>query len=99
MSARRSKYQTSMQILRNIKDGRSSLADIIESTYLNTKRAKEVIDQLVSQGFLEQDYNERGQLADSYGVTKKGEKTLNEFEKVEALLKEHAPEMLQTKQD
>ena len=72
--------------------------DIIESSYLNQKKAKEVIDQLVSQGFLEQDYNERGQLADSYGVTKKGDKTLSEFEKVEALLKEHAPEMLQTQQ-
>jgi len=94
MSARHSKYQTSMHILRTIKDGRSSLMDVAESTYLNSKRVKEVIDQLVSQGFLEQEYNERGQKTDSYGVTKKGTKTLGEFEKVEALLKEHAPEML-----
>jgi len=49
---------------------------------------------LVSQGFLEQEYNERGQKTDSYGVTKKGAKTLGEFEKVEVLLREHAPEML-----
>jgi len=94
MSVRQSKYQTSMQILRTIKDGRSSLIDIIESTYLNKKRVKDVVDQMVGQGFLEQEYNERGQKSDSYGVTKKGDKTLNEFEKVEALLREHAPEML-----
>jgi predicted transcriptional regulator len=94
MSVRQSKYQTSMQILRTIKDGRSSLIDIIESTYLNKKRVKDVVDQMVGQGFLEQEYNERGQKSDSYGVTKKGDKTLGEFEKVEALLREHAPEML-----
>jgi len=94
MSVRHSKYQTSMQILRTIKDGRSSMMDIMESTYLNKKKVKDVIDQMLGQGFLEQEYNERGQKTDSYGVTKKGEKTLGEFEKVEALLKEHDPEML-----
>lgn len=94
MSMRHSKYQTSMQILKTIKDGNSSLTEIMESTYINKKRARETVVQLVQQGFLSQGYNERGQKTDTFEMTKKGNKTLGEFEKVAELLKVHAPEML-----
>ncbi|MBN2336098.1 hypothetical protein JXL21_11110 [Candidatus Bathyarchaeota archaeon] len=96
MSMRQSKYQTSMQILSTIKDGNTNLTEIMDSTYVHKKRAREIIGQLVQQGFLSQGYNERGQKTDTYDVTKKGNKTLGEFRKVEELLKVHAPEMLIT---
>jgi len=99
MSMRHSKYQTSMQILETINDGNTSLMEIIETTYVNTKKAREIIGQLVQQGFLSQGYNERGQKTDTYEMTKKGNKTLGEFKKVEELLKVHAPEMLMVKKE
>ncbi|MCW4049281.1 MAG: winged helix-turn-helix domain-containing protein [Candidatus Bathyarchaeota archaeon] len=94
MLGKRSKYQTSMHILRTIKDGSTSLMEIMESTYLPKKKAKGFLGQLTSQGFLGQGYDERGKRAENYELTKKGTKTLTEFEKVEVLLKIHAPEML-----
>jgi predicted transcriptional regulator len=99
MSMRHSKYQTSMQILETINDGNTSLVEIIDTTYVNTKKAREIIGQLVQQGFLAQGYNERGQKTDTYEMTKKGNKTLGEFKKVAELLKEHAPEMLLVKKE
>jgi len=96
---RHSKYQTSMQILETINDGNTSLVEIIDTTYVNTKKAREIIGQLVQQGFLAQGYNERGQKTDTYEMTKKGNKTLGEFKKVAELLKEHAPEMLLVKKE
>ncbi len=96
---RHSKYQTSMQILETINDGNTSLMEIIDTTYINTKKAREIIGQLVQQGFLSQGYNERGQKTDTFEMTKKGSKTLVEFKKVEELLKVHAPEMLMVKKE
>ena len=96
---RHSKYQTSMQILETISDGNTSLVEIIDTTYINTKKAREIIGQLVQQGFLAQGYNERGQKTDTYEMTKKGNKTLVEFKKVAELLKVHAPEMLLVKKE
>ena len=96
---RHSKYQTSMQILETINDGNTSLVEIIDTTYVKTKKAREIIGQLVQQGFLAQGYNERGQKTDTYEMTKKGNKTLGEFKKVAELLKEHAPEMLMVKKE
>jgi len=96
---RHSKYQTSMQILDTINDGNTSLVEIIDTTYVNTKKAREIIGQLVQQGFLAQGYNERGQKTDTYEMTKKGNKTLGEFKKVAELLKVHAPEMLMVKKE
>lgn len=93
---RHSKYQTSMQILETINDGNTSLMEIMETTLINQKKAREIIEQLVKQGFLSQGYNERGQKTDNYDMTKKGNKTLGEFKKIEELLKVHAPEMLMT---
>lgn len=96
---RHSKYQTSMQILDTINDGNTSLVEIIDTTYVNTKKAREIIGQLVQQGFLAQGYNERGQKTDTYEMTKKGNKTLGEFKKVAELLKVHAPDMLMVKKE
>jgi predicted transcriptional regulator len=96
---RHSKYQTSMQILETINDGNTSLMEIIDTTYINTKKAREIIGQLVQQGFLSQGYNERGQKTDTFEMTKKGSKTLVEFKKVAELLKVHAPEMLMVKKE
>jgi predicted transcriptional regulator len=99
MSRRQSKYQTSMQILQTIRDGNTSLMEIIETTYVNTKKAREIVGQLVQQGFLSQGYNERGQKTDTFEMTKKGSKTLGEFKKVAELLKVHAPEILMVKKE
>jgi predicted transcriptional regulator len=99
MSMRQSKYQTSMQILATISDGNTSLVEIMETTYVNKKKAREIVGQLVQQGFLSQGYNERGQKTDTFEMTKKGNKTLKEFKKVEELLKVHAPEMLMAKKE
>jgi predicted transcriptional regulator len=96
---RHSKYQTSMQILETINDGNTSLVEIMETTYVNKKRAREIVGQLVQQGFLSQGYNERGQKTDTFEMTKKGNKTLKEFKKVEELLKVHAPEILMAKKE
>ena len=96
---RHSKYQTSMQILDTISDGRSSLVEIMETTYVNNKKARVIVGQLVQQGFLSQGYNERGQKTDTFEMTKKGNKTLGEFKKVAELLKVHAPEMLMTNKE
>ena len=99
MSMRHSKYQTSMQYLDTISDGRSSLVEIMETTYVNKKKARVIVGQLVQQGFLSQGYNERGQKTDTFEMTKKGNKTLGEFKKVAELLKVHAPEMLMTNKE
>jgi predicted transcriptional regulator len=96
---RHSKYQTSMQILETINDGNTSLVEIMETTYVNKKRTREIVGQLVQQGFLSQGYNERGQKTDTFEMTKKGNKTLKEFKKVEELLKVHAPEILMAKKE
>lgn len=96
---RHSKYQTSMQILETINDGKTSLVEIMETTYVNNKKARDIVGQLVQQGFLSQGYNERGQKTDNFEMTKKGNKTLREFKKVEELLKVHAPEMLMAKKE
>jgi predicted transcriptional regulator len=96
---RHSKYQTSMQILETIRDGNTSLVEIMENTDVNKKKARGIVGQLVQQGFLSQGYNERGQKTDTFEMTKKGNKTLGEFMKVAELLKVHAPEMLMTKKE
>jgi predicted transcriptional regulator len=96
---RHSKYQTSMHILDTISDGKSSLVEIMETTYVNKKKARVIVGQLVQQGFLSQGYNERGQKTDTFEMTKKGNKTLGEFKKVAELLKVHAPEMLITNKE
>ena len=96
---RHSKYQTSMQILETIRDGNTSLVEIMETTDVNNKKARGIVGQLVQQGFLSQGYNERGQKTDTFEMTKKGNKTLGEFMKVAELLKVHAPEMLMTKKE
>ena len=99
MSMRHSKYQMSMQILETISDGNTRLVEIMETAYVNKKKARNIVGQLVQQGFLSQGYNERGQKTDTFDMTKKGNKTLGEFMKVAELLKVHAPEMLMTKKE
>ncbi len=96
---RHSKYQTSMQILETINDGNTSLVEIMETTDVSKKKARDIVGQLVQQGFLSQGYNERGQKTDTYEMTKKGSKTLGEFKKVAELLKVHAPEILIAKKE
>jgi predicted transcriptional regulator len=86
-----------MQILRTINEGNTSLNEILESNMLDRKKAKELIELLLSQGYLEQGYTDTGMRSETYELSKKGLRTLNQYLKVELLLLEHAPEILVNK--
>lgn len=91
---RRSKYQLSMVVLRTIKEGKISLMEITETNSLTTKKAKELVNLLCQQGYIDQGYTDTGRRSDTYELTRKGERTLKEYQKVEVMLLEHAPEIL-----
>jgi predicted transcriptional regulator len=92
---RKSKYQTSMEIMRNIKDGKGSLSDILEDTGYPRKVVKDTIGQLRKAGYLVEIYSEYGTSGEHFEITKKGDKTLKKFLEVESLLLTHAPEILE----
>jgi predicted transcriptional regulator len=83
-----------MQVLRTVKDGKISLTEIMETNGLKIKKAKELVDLLCQQGYMEQGYTDTGRRSDTYELTRKGERTLKEYQKVEVMLLEHAPEIL-----
>ena len=93
--SRKSKYQTSMEIMRNIKDGRSSLSDILEDTGYPRKLIKDTVGQLRKAGYLVEIYSEYGTAGEHFEITKKGDKTLKKYLEVEGLLLAHAPEVLE----
>jgi predicted transcriptional regulator len=85
-----------MEIMKTIKDGKSSLIEILEDSQHSKKFIKDTVQQLTKAGYIVECYTDRRN-GESFEVTKKGEKSLKRYLEVEHVLLTHAPEILEKK--
>ena len=88
MSARRSKFQLSVEVLSQIKQGERKPTRIMYSANLSWKSLKEILDSLVSQGLVEEELVGRSskRAKKRYEITSKGENVLEYYSVVSGLI-------------
>ena len=88
LSARRSKFQLSVEVLDQIKNGESKPTRIMYSANLSWKSLKEIIKALTSQGLIEETIVSRGRKRSKkrYEITNKGENVLKYYSLVSGLI-------------
>ena len=88
MSARRSKFQLSVEVLSQIKQGEHKPTRIMYSANLSWKSLKEILDSLVSQGLIEEELVGRSskRAKKRYEITAKGENVLEYYSVVSGLI-------------
>ena len=88
MSARRSKFQLSVEVLSQIKQGERKPTRIMYSANLSWKSLKEILDSLVSQGLIEEELVGRSskRAKKRYEITDKGENVLEYYSVVSGLI-------------
>ena len=88
MSARRSKFQLSVEVLSQIKQGERKPTRIMYSANLSWKSLKEILDSLVSQELVEEELVGRSskRAKKRYMITEKGENVLEYYSVVSGLI-------------
>lgn len=88
MSARRSKFQLSVEVLGQIKSGEKKPTRIMYSANLSWKSLKEILQSLVSQGLIEESIVSRTSKRSKkrYSITPKGENVLQYYNMVSDLI-------------
>lgn len=88
MSARRSKFQLSVEVLGQIKAGEKKPTRIMYSANLSWKSLKEILESLVSQGLIEENVVSRSskRAKKRYDITSKGENVLQYYNMVSDLI-------------
>ena len=88
MSARRSKFQLSVEVLGQIKKGEKKPTRIMYSANLSWKSLKEILESLVSQGLVEEVVVSRSskRAKKRYEITVKGENVLQYYNMVSDLI-------------
>jgi predicted transcriptional regulator len=88
LSARRSKFQLSVEVLSQIKQGERKPTRIMYSANLSWKSLKEILDSLVSQGLIEEELVGRSskRAKKRYEITDKGENVLEYYNVVSGLI-------------
>ena len=88
MSARRSKFQLSVEVLGQIKSGEKKPTRIMYSANLSWKSLKEILESLVSQGLIEESIVSRSSKRSKkrYEITAKGDNVLQYYNMVSDLI-------------
>ncbi len=88
MSARRSKFQLSVEVLGQIKSGEKKPTRIMYSANLSWKSLKEILQSLVSQGLIDESVVSRTskRAKKRYRITPKGENVLQYYNMVSDLI-------------
>jgi len=88
LSARRSKFQLSVEVLSQIKQGERKPTRIMYSANLSWKSLKEILDSLVSQELIEEELVGRSskRAKKRYMITGKGENVLEYYSVVSGLI-------------
>jgi len=88
LSARRSKFQLSVEVLSQIKQGERKPTRIMYSANLSWKSLKEILDSLVSQELIEEELVGRSskRAKKRYMITEKGENVLQYYSVVSGLI-------------
>jgi len=88
LSARRSKFQLSVEVLSQIKQGERKPTRIMYSANLSWKSLKEILDSLVSQELIEEELVGRSskRAKKRYMITEKGENVLEYYSVVSGLI-------------
>jgi predicted transcriptional regulator len=88
LSARRSKFQLSVEVLSQIKQGERKPTRIMYSANLSWKSLKEILESLVSQGLIEEELVGRSskRAKKRYEITDKGENVLEYYNVVSGLI-------------
>ncbi len=88
MSARRSKFQLSVEVLNQIKQGENKPTRIMYSANLSWKSLKEILESLVEQGLIEEKVISRSskRAKKRYQITVKGENVLQYYSMVSGLI-------------
>jgi len=88
LSARRSKFQLSVEVLGQIKSGEKKPTRIMYSANLSWKSLKEILQSLVSQGLIEENIVSRTSKRSKkrYRITPKGENVLQYYNMVSDLI-------------
>jgi predicted transcriptional regulator len=88
LSARRSKFQLSVEVLGQIKAGEKKPTRIMYSANLSWKSLKEILESLVSQGLVEENVVSRSskRAKKRYDITPKGENVLQYYNMVSDLI-------------
>jgi len=88
LSARRSKFQLSVEVLSQIKQGERKPTRIMYSANLSWKSLKEILDSLVSQELVEEELVGRSskRAKKRYMITEKGENVLEYYSVVSGLI-------------
>jgi predicted transcriptional regulator len=88
LSARRSKFQLSVEVLGQIKQGEKKPTRIMYSANLSWKSLKEILESLVSQGLIDEVVVSRSskRAKKRYEITGKGENVLQYYNMVSDLI-------------
>ncbi|MBN2336673.1 winged helix DNA-binding protein [Candidatus Bathyarchaeota archaeon] len=88
MSARRSKFQLSVEVLNQIKQGEKKPTRIMYSANLSWKSLKEILESLVAQGLVEEVVVSRSskRAKKRYDITQKGDNVLQYYSMVSDLI-------------
>lgn len=88
LSARRSKFQLSVEVLNKIKNGETKPTRIMYGANLSWKSLKEIIISLVSQGLIDEIVSEGGskRAKKRYKITEKGESVIQYYSMVSGLI-------------
>ncbi len=87
MSARRSKFQLSVEVLDSIKNGETKPTRIMYSCNLSWKSLKDILSNLVEQTLLEEEIIQgKKRSKKHYSITLKGENVLKYYRMVSGLI-------------
>lgn len=87
LSARRSKFQLSVEVLECIRQGEEKPTRIMYNCNLSWKSLKEILENLCQQGLLEESVTEgKKRSKRSYAITLKGENVLKYYRAVSGLI-------------
>ena len=87
MSARRSKFQLSVEVLDSIKNGETKPTRIMYSCNLSWKSLKDILGNLVEQTLLEEEIIQgKKRSKKHYSITLKGENVLKYYRMVSGLI-------------
>ena len=87
MSARRSKFQLSVEVLDSIKNGETKPTRIMYSCNLSWKSLKDILGNLTEQGLLDEEIIQgKKRSKKHYSITLKGENVLKYYRMVSGLI-------------
>jgi predicted transcriptional regulator len=87
LSARRSKFQLSVEVLDSIKNGENKPTRIMYSCNLSWKSLTDILANLTEQGLLEEEViTGKKRTKKQYGITMKGENVLKYYRMVSGLI-------------